>query len=47
MMAPASSSFCTEGAFFDGLKLRSEEVPPVVFWSLVLMLSLTTIGRPA
>ena len=47
MMAPASSSFCTEGALVLGWKLRSDEVPPVVFMPLVLMLSLTTIGKPA
>jgi hypothetical protein len=39
MMAPASSSFCTEGALVLGWKLRSDEVPPVVFRPLVLMLS--------
>src|SRR6266849_3034249 len=46
-MAPASSNFCNDGAFLVGRACRSAGVPPDVGISAVLMLSLTTIGRPA
>ena len=46
-MAPASSSFCNDGALAFGRTLRSAGVPPVVGSAAVLMLSLTTIGKPA
>src|SRR3984893_8102876 len=46
-MAPASSNFCSDGAFLVGRACCSAGVPPDVGISVVLMLSLTTIGRPA
>ena len=46
-IAPASSSFCSDGAFFFGRAFCNAAVPADVGMSLVLMLSLTTIGRPA
>src|SRR4051812_13297936 len=46
-IAPASTRACSVGAFDAGRTLRSAGVPPVVGRSRVLMLSLTTIGRPA
>jgi hypothetical protein len=46
-IAPASRSRCSDGASAAGRACRSAGVPPVVGMSRVLMLSLTTIGRPA
>ena len=46
-MAPASSNFCSTGAFAVGRARSKAGVPPVVGRSRVLMLSLTTIGSPA
>src|SRR4051794_21390598 len=46
-IAPASSSFCSEGAFRVGRAFRSAGVPAEVGMSAVLMLSLTMMGRPA
>ena len=46
-IAPASISFCSDGAVVIGTALRSAGVPAVVGRSFMLMLSLTTIARPA
>src|ERR1700688_2183682 len=47
MMTPAFKSFCSDGALPPGCAFCSAGVPPDVGISAVLMLSLTTMGRPA